>query len=347
MSRRILLHLNQMGERGTETSTLELARLLVSLNDQVTCTFPADSPLNRIRVIENFRRICEVKPYKDFNSSQIWAKNRFDFVYFQKVNSLDGLKYPKLFNSVHVVFPEYLPHGNSYAYVSKWLSEEAKRLSRKKFRIIRNAPKAILSGCKNSLAFNYAPLIVNLPEPESDMRSLYGIPKDAFLILRYGGFEQFDITWVKSVVVEFLESNPDAYFLGINTKEFCDHPRAIFAQPIFELSQKSNVLFSADVFLHGRARGETFGMSIVECLQIGTPIISFSGGSDKNHVQLLGNIDSENTALYANETELTQLLDYFYVNRVEGFRDEILINHGNEFRPQLLKGVYNRIFFPI
>jgi glycosyltransferase involved in cell wall biosynthesis len=340
---RFLLHLNQLGERGTETSTFELGNALKMLGHSVTIAYPKDSQNNRLDVKNIFKTEFDMYPYSKFSKQDKWVKNNIDFAYFLKIDGLDGLGYKGIFNATHTVFPEYLPHGNTYTYISKWLAHESNRLAHKKLRLLRRGPVSLSKGCKNAMKFQHVPHIVNMPKPSFSVRESLGIPEDAFLILRYGGVTEFNVGWVKDTLIEELEKNHSWYFLGVNTEKFTKHPRALFLPAITDKQRKSNLLNDANVFLHARLRGESFGMSLVESLQVGTPVLSFSGGVDQNHVDLLSNTN----CLYESPQELKRKLLDLGKNEGQNWKEENLIKIGDKFRPANLIDDYLKIIFRI
>ena len=105
--------------------------------------------------------------------------------------------------------------------------------------------------------------------------------------------------FVHLVVKFLLNENRNLYFIFVNTRAFIQHPRAFFVDTITDKQSKSDYLQSADFFLHARAGGESFGIAIVEAMSLGLPVLAWRGGSDLNHVELLG----ENS-LYSNAFDL-------------------------------------------
>ena len=63
------------------------------------------------------------------------------------------------------------------------------------------------------------PHIVYLPESSDiDVRSQLGIPKDSIVIGRHGGFETFDIDFVKNTVIEHVKWFPFVHYIFMNTQ---------------------------------------------------------------------------------------------------------------------------------
>jgi hypothetical protein len=297
---KLFLHTDLINERGVAASTFEYAIYLQSLGHQVSWFYNINYPGNDSKVINNYGKLVEIRGYKDFNKEQLQLSKEFDWAYFQKQGSRDGLAIDNIPNNVHAVFNVFEPHGNHYAYISKWLSSHAGRSS--------NSPNRYLAGIRrripNPLSRNsFVPYCVDLPRLEEDCRNEWGVPQEAFVCLTMGGEFSFDIQWVQKTIIQTLHDRSDFYFVAFNTKPFVSHNRAIFLKKITNKADKVRVLKSANVFLHGRTIGETFGMAILEAMAVGTPILSWKGGRDRNHISLL-----DRECLYRDHNDLRSKL---------------------------------------
>jgi len=158
-----------------------------------------------------------------------------------------------------------------YAYVSPWLSE------------VMSYGKA-----------PWVPHMVKLAETDEDLREVIGgrwsevgsrwadvvVPKDAIVFGRHGGDDSFDIPWVQEAVVETAKQRPEVWFLFLNTREFpgaASLPNIRFLPPTSDPGQKRKFLNSCDAMLHGRMRGETFGLSCLEFAMLGKPVLTYAG----------------------------------------------------------------------
>jgi len=340
---RFLLNVNQFGERGTETATLELGKALKSAGHQVSISYTVSdrnlSPVERL-----FGEEFELLEYSRLIKNRSWLKRNVDFAYFMKVDGKDGKRFPGVWNAVHAVFREYLPHGETYSYISSWLAQEMKTTISNDFPRLMRGRFAHARGCRNALKFDGVPHMIDMPPEQGiDIRQEFGISKDAFLIVRYGGMGEFDIPWVQSTLVDFLNTFSDTHFLAVNTAKFADHSRITYADKVIELGRKAALLESSDLFLHGRSIGETFGMSIVESMQMGTNVVSCALGEDRNHTVLLG----EGEHLFWTRDQMTRLLTKLLFDwREHGRRrDRDLQKIGNCFRPPRVLGEYYRVLF--
>ena len=290
---RILLHDNQLCERGTTTSMLDYARALQSRGHEVEISHwqkaPGNVPAIVARVSQEFPVMSHVEQF-DVSKE---AKG-FDAAYFIKAGNDDGLVVPEAHNFVHAVFQEYEPHGNRYAYISKWLANSMREKVNGSHGRRENLPSrgktSELAGCLNARDFQYLDLIVDVAKPQQGMRSQLGIPEEAFVILRFGGMDTFDIGWAQETVVTMLDQNPNWYFLGLNTRQFTNHERALFIPMVMDPVEKASIIACADVFLTARGHGEAFGVAVAEALQIGIPVLAWQGGIDQNHVHMLAGL---------------------------------------------------------
>ena len=267
---RILFHLNSISERGTTTAALEYAEELAKLGNLISFAYDANDKSNNRLFMEKIALLYPMFPYVEFRESMKLYEQNFDFSYYLKSGENDKKLINGIPNYVHVVFQNYDPHGDKYAFVSRWLAEEMQR-------------KYPLESANH---FEWVPHIVNMPNPRANLRSHLGIPDTAICGIRIGGQDSFDINFVMKLVAK-LVSKKDYYFIFVNTKKFIDSPNVIFLKTIFDKQLKSDLLATADYFLHARAMGESFGVSIVEAMQVGIPVFAWEGGVDKNHLRLL------------------------------------------------------------
>jgi hypothetical protein len=147
----------------------------------------------------------------------------------------------------------------------------------------------------------WVPHFVALPSPMLNIRSKYGIPRDATLGVRIGGFSTFDVKFAHEAVKEVLEQRSDYWFIFVNTENFISHPRVFYIDQIYGDQEKVDFLSSATFMLHARTNGESFGLAILEAMLLGVPVLSWKGGLDRNHTQLL-----TKESLYGNKKELVK-----------------------------------------
>ncbi|MES0882827.1 hypothetical protein [Roseibium sp. SCP14] len=213
-------------------------------------------------VVEKFRKTLNLIPVPTPRDARAVSEPyQLDFCYYIR----DGRKRPLDIvanrSGVHAVFRHFEPHGDVYAYVSDWLANW-------------------MTGGKAPAV----PHIVELPEADGDLRDELGIPKDAFVVGRYGGFDQFNVPFAHQAVSEALERRSDLYFLFVNTEQFIEHPRALFLPPVVRPQEKVRFIASCDAGINAKKIGESFGLAIAEFLMFGKPVFSWAGGMDQNHV---------------------------------------------------------------
>ena len=207
---------------------------------------------------------------------RICDDHKVDVAYFIKSGARDGelppdrgssvISLPNTRTAVHAVFQVCQPHGDRYAYVSKWLADK-------------------MSSDKEK--FDYVPHMVDLPQANKDLREKLNIPKDAFVFGRYGGFDTFDLQWTYKIIEDYLNTHSGVYFVFANTRPFSNHPNIRYVKEIVSKQGKSNFINSCDAMIHARARGESFGLSIAEFLFHNKPVLAWEGGVDGNHKEML------------------------------------------------------------
>jgi len=181
----------------------------------------------------------------------------------------------------HAVFCTTCPESDHYISISNFLN--------------------IKSGTKLPVVPH---MVSSPPHDLGTIRPKLGIPEEAIVFGRYGGFNQFDIPFVHKAIAEHLDSADDVYFLFMNTRPFYEHPRLIHLPGTADIKEKANFIHSCDAMIHARTEGETFGLSIAEFSVQGKPIITNRILGDLEHVLILGD-----RGVYYESKE--ELLDVF------------------------------------
>jgi hypothetical protein len=276
---KVLFHSNQLGMRGTEVALYDYALYneIILGNKSIIVS---DST-KELSTLDKFKSKFEVLLYDEFKDVQSFVdKNKIDFTYFIKSGNNDGKLLANTKNSIHAVFQEKQIHGDNYAYVSEWLAN------------------------KMNMPGQYVPHIVTLPEPTDTFRKKLNIPKDAIVVGRYGGFNEFDIPFVHRAISNVISTRNDIYFLMMNTAPFLNHERLIYVDSTYKLQNKSNFINTCDYMIHARGHGESFGLSICEFLFLNKPVITFKGGLDQNHLMVL----KEKGLYYTDYNSLVDIL---------------------------------------
>ena len=288
------MHENSLNVRGTSTAIYDYAFFLKHLYNYDCCiTYNPNNSDNNNSIIAKFKEEFEVIPHNTFTDVETIIKsNDIDLFYIIKSGNNDG-KVTKLVKTcVHAVFPNNTneSHGDVYAYVSKWLSQF----------------------CSNG-SLPYVPHMINLPEVEINLREKLNIPSDAIVFGRYGGYDTFDIDFVKDVIKNILKATTNTYFLFCNTPAFINDPRVIFTNNIIKLEDKVTFINTCDALLHARYQGETFGLTVIEFMHLQKPVFTYGLSYEKNHYDLL----NEQGYLYNNSDQLYELLFNFKPHKVK------------------------------
>jgi hypothetical protein len=219
-------------------------------------------------VFEKFKKELELIPYDHFSDLTTVADHRsIDAMYLIKSGERDGYLLPGVPNLIHAVFPHKVgeAHGDIYAYVSKWLSDE----------------------CSNG-KIPFVPHIIDLPIQGNSLRMSLGIPSEALVFGCYGGSDSFNLDFVKNVIINLVGKNSHIYFLFMNIDQFIDHPQVIFLpgnpDPLF----KSSFINTCDAMIHARGIGESFGLACGEFSIHNKPVITYALSPQRNHIDVLG-----------------------------------------------------------
>jgi hypothetical protein len=294
-----------LNERGTSIATYDYAHY----NEVILGNKSIIASLNtsELKSFSKFNSRFETHIFDSFTQIQ---NHPCDYFYSLKYGFNDNMSHPNAKNLVHVVFPSYEPHGDVYAYVSKWLAEN--------------------HGNKSP----YVPHMVDLPEVKLNFKEFFNI-KDQLVIGWYGG-NNFEIPFVKQAVVDIASKRKDIIFLFMNQDSFCNLSNIIFIEGTTDQEQKVAFINTCDIMIHARERGETFGLAIAEFSTKNKPIITYSNSSEKCHISILG----DKGIYYSNYNDLYNILNNIQKSDIKD-KDW---NCYQNFTPELVMDKFNKIF---
>lgn len=311
---KVLFHTNTINYRGTTVAVTDYARYNQEIlgNESVIAyckTYGQEKDMgNEQSVIDELEKEFKVVGYRAGDLPKKIDDEKIDLAYFIKSGQVESLP-TNCKTAVHAVFQYNEPHGDRYAYISKWLSEEMSS---------GNIP--------------YVPHIVNLPRSTTNYRKALGIRDDKTVVGRLGGYYTFDIPGVKEYIRGVVNKTDKFVFLFVGTEPFIDHPNVKFINEIHDVQKKANFINTCDCMLHARQRGESFGLSIAEFLSLNKPVLAWNGGHDRNHLELL----KDSGTLYSTEDDLNYMLNNLkdfnedWTKRVEEFKPEVVMKKFNE-----------------
>ena len=304
---KIAFHSNQLGIRGTEVALYDYAlgnRDILGNESIIISDANAD-----LTSLDKFKTQFPVYLYSDFSEveSIIYNEN-IDAVYWIKAGFNDGKLVNNAKNLVHSVFKHNDVHGDVYAYVSEWLSDEM-----------------------SNGELPYVPHMVNLPKHNLDYRESFGL-KDKFIVGWYGG-DNFELPFSKQAVIDVAKGRDDVVFLFMNCTPFTSESNVYFIKGTTNLDEKVAFINTCDVMIHSRERGETFGLTVAEFSTFGKPIITYSNSPERNHINILGN----NGIYYTNYNDLYKILSEID-SSVKGY------NCYTDFTPEKVMNKFKEVF---
>ena len=211
-----------------------------------------------------------------------------------KPGPYDGFLVPGLKNCVHAQFLCDEFHGDTYAYLSSWMSR-------------------VMTGRENSFVPFYVPRFVS----EEDLRRKLRIPKEAKVFGRHGGWDTFNIPFARKAVIEHARNFTGDHFVFLNTEPIRgseQFPNVHYLPATVDPVEKAKFLATCDAMLHARWHGETFGLAVGEFAVLGKPVITFSESRERAHLEMLG----KQALLYRNAGELAEILKEFRPHKTHG-----------------------------
>jgi hypothetical protein len=294
-----------LNERGTSIAVYDYAHfnetilgnksIIVSLNTAELKSFEKFNSRFKTHILNSFSEIQKIS---------------CDYFYNLKYGFNNGQFHLNAKNLTHVVFPSYDPHGDVYAYVSKWLTEN------------------------HGNGSPYVSHIVNLPKVESNFKDFFNI-KDQLVIGWYGG-NNFEIPFARQAVIDTANKRSDIVFLFMNQEAFCNLPNVIFIEGTIDQEQKVAFINTCDIMIHARERGETFGLAIAEFSTKNKPIITYSNSPERNHIEILNN----KGIYYYDYNSLYDILINIQKSDIEGKE----WNCYQEYTPEKIIEQFNNVF---
>ena len=233
-----------------------------------------------------------------------------DYFHVLKYGFNDGVLHPNAKNLVHAVFPSYEPHGDVYAYVSKWLADT------------------------HGNGSPFVPHMVDLPDEKQDYKETFG--RWAKFILGYYGGNNFELPFARQAVIDAATLRNDLLFLFMNQDAFCDLPNVVFLKGTTDMNKKVAFINTCDVMIHARERGETFGLAIAEFSTKNKPVITYKNSPERNHIEMLG----DKGTYYSDYNELY----HFLLNIKRGGFENYDWNCYKDYTPEKVMKQFNDVF---
>jgi hypothetical protein len=307
---KIAFHSNQLGIRGTEVALYDYAlgnRDILGNESIIISDVNSD-----LTSLEKFKSQFPVYLYNNFSEVEnIINQEQVDSIYYIKAGFNDGKLVNNAKNLVHAVFKYKEPHGEVYAYISEWLSNEM-----------------------SNGELPYIPHMVNLPKHNLNYKSMLGF--EGKLIFGWYGGDNFEIPFARQAVIDIAKKRNDIIFLFMNSSPFTNEPNIIFINSTYDLDEKVAFINTCDAMVHARERGETFGLTIAEFSSKNKPIITYRDSPERNHNIVLG----DKGLYYSNYQELYNILDNFIITPGE-------YNCYQDFTPEKVMDKFKKVFLDV
>ena len=306
INKRIAFHCTQLCERGDAVALHDYAYYNREILNNESVIFYKVNKINKECVITKFKREFICVTYET-NQQLEDLVQQYDVDYMYNIcwgnpnEDYNQISCPILWHAIFTNAPfsrnNKPPGFDRYAVISRYLTD------------------------KYSCNKSFVPHMINMPkcEPSDNLRKKYGIPKDAFVLGRYGGSDSFDIGYVHQAIREILQEHSDIYFIFANTNVFYSHPKIIYMDTLIEQIDKARFIQTCDMMIHGRTVGETFGIAIGEFSFYNKPVMTnFSvpiGNllSDNCHVEILG----KKGFIYKSCDEVKSIIQKMYINGID------------------------------
>ena len=312
----VAFHSNSMSLRGSENALWDYANLNETIlgNHSVIC-YPSKIEDTENPTFSKWKARFPLVPYRTkFELTSKLKERGVDILYQIKPGPYDGFVVPGIKNCIHSMFLSDEFHGDSFAYVSRWCSK-------------------VMTGREESFVPHFVPQL----ESEVGLRGKLGISTKARVFGRHGGWDTFNIPFVRESVVRHARQNPEDHFVFLNTELIREGEKLTnihYLPATVDPVEKAKFLATCDAMLHARWHGETFGLAVGEFAVLGKPVITFEGSRERAHLEMLG----DRALRYCNRAELEEILCSFTPRKVSGTVYEEFAN------PNRIMDLFRKIF---
>jgi len=298
---KVAFHSHLVTERGSEGAMLDYARLnRVILGQESMLCLPDKAEFSGHPVLKKWQEEFPVILYGSPEQlGRRLAQAGVEALYLTKPGPWDGLLVPGVKNCIHAQFLCDEFHGDAYAYLSPWMSR-------------------VMTGREES----FVPFFVPRFRSGGDLRKTLGIPGGARVFGRHGGWDTFNIPFVRKAVAVHARQHAGDHFVFLNTEPVRGTERlqnVHYLAATLDPDEKGAFLATCDAMLHARWHGETFGLAVGEFAVLGKPVITFGGSRERAHLDMLG----DRGLVYQNAEDLRRILADFQPREIRGTAYEI------------------------
>jgi hypothetical protein len=163
-----------------------------------------------------------------------------------------------------------------------------------------------MTGMEESFVPHYVPKL----ESKENLRQVLNIPSGAKVFGRHGGWDTFNIPFVRKIVARHARENPEDHFVFMNTEPIHEAENMTnihYLAATVDSEEKARFLATCDAMLHARLHGETFGLAVGEFSVLGKPVITFANSRERAHIEMLG----KQARVYDHRPDLQKILENF------------------------------------
>ena len=312
----IAFFIGEMNLRGVANSTYQYSIYNKKiLKNKSIIFYDKSNHRNDNQVIKKFKKKFNVIGIDNLEEIDSYKyRLSLDYLYIQKSGQKDKWQSKNIKTIIHSVYPQKLNqvHGDRYAYISEWLSNQFSR---------------------NKVPF--VPYIVKIEKNKNDLKAKLRIKKNQIVFGCHGGHSSFDLKFAQDTIFELVNKRKDITFIFLNINKFCKHPRVIFLRGTADEKFKNKFINTCDGMIYGRSLGESFGIACGEFSVQGKKIICYRFNRHRSHVK---NISNNNFIEYSSRKELSKIFENFSKKKIS------LKNNYFNYKPHLVMKSFQKIF---
>lgn len=266
--------------------------------------------------------------------------NRFHIV---QIGSIASMK--MVIHDYELEFFYTLTHGGAdfYDFSNKEIWGNCKTIKHCIYdtRLSENADIHLSVGKYVNVKFNTTlPIlrpIVSLPECNESFRDELGIPSDAIVFGHYGRNNSMDVPFMREAIVEYVQQDPNTYFLFADIQPFFTHPHIFYRNEQLDPYRKSKFINTCDAMIYGRQEGGSLAMNVAEFSSKNRPIFTWKhDGGDVEHQFILWGI-------MVSYEDKNDLLSLFPRGLSICRKERVLWNMYEEYTPELVMDLFHAL----
>ena len=318
---KIVFHINSFSEDNYASIIYDYAHYNEEmLHNQSIIVFPSDYKLLTNfdeNVFNKFTNRFNMTPYSSKEKLEEFLKEKNITIFYNlKSGENDNFVFPSVKTVSHCfsIYSKEEKHGNVYIPISPVLVSPELR----------------------SITPFIPPIVHPIPDISENLREFLKIPSDSIVFGRYGEQTDFNIPFVGECIKEIAESNPNIFFIFLNTPEFTQANRNLIYlkshSPSITDRDKTLFINTCNAMIYSKERGESLSQSIIEFISKNKYILTY-----KNNTSYTSEVLGNSCLYYEDKYSLKNLILNFNPSTLPSLQ-----NYNSLYTPTKVMELFNK-----